>query len=132
MNPMRQFRLMMIATLALVFCMSSGCGSNNKDKLEGTSWISKPGQVGEEKIKKGDVILDFDKEGMMRAKTFGTFVRGKYTLGSSDTVMIEFDHPVLGEKTHRVRISVEEDTLTFRDSSGSIEFTREKPADEAK
>jgi len=103
-----------------------GCSSNNKGKIEGTKWASKAGKVEDEKVKAGQLILEFGEEGALRAIAFDAIVLGKYSLGAGDKVTMEFSDEVMGEKSHRARISIDGDTLTFSDSSGSLEFTRKK------
>lgn len=122
----RQFAIALLFCLSPLFLSLAGCGSNNKGKIEGTKWVSKAGKVEDEKIKAGQITLEFGDAGVIRAFSFETAVQGKYSLGAGDKVSIEFEDEVMGEKKHSARISIEGDTLTFSDSSGSLEFTRKK------
>ena len=108
-----------------------GCGSNNKDKIEGTRWSSQEQKAGAKVAPKGAIELRFSGDGNFEWK-FGSEakpikLKGTYTLGSGDNVTFHFEEEFEERKEHTEKIQVRDKTLTLSDAKGNITFDRVEP-----
>src|SRR5215475_546319 len=98
------------ACIGVCVLVTSGCGSNNKDKIEGTCWSSQEHKSGTKVAVKGAIELDFGKDDRFEWR-FGpegkkaTF-KGAYRLGQRDNVTFEFDEEFEGSREHTEKIEV--------------------------
>jgi len=123
---MRTFHIF-AALLTLV--VLAGCNSNNKGKIEGTKWSSKPTTVKGKTLPAGALKLEFTKDGKVTytiQQLMGTIVySGTYNLGFGDYVTLNFDEELGGHKKHRQEIVIDGNNLTMSDTDGtSIKFSK--------
>ena len=107
--------------LVVVCAAMTGCSSNNKGKIEGTTWSSiaqstKQGQP----LPAGAITLEFKSDGSMKMSIIGgTVYTGKYSLGMGDSVTFNLDQNLEGRKKHMETIKINGDELKMIDSDGT-------------
>lgn len=115
----------------------SGCGvgnvesnsslSNNRGKIEGTSWVSRKTEIDGKTIPAGTVRLNFSPSTFLVCEWDGDKFRGKYILGPGDTVIWKFDEPLNGSTEHSYQCMFDGNQLTLKDQKGTeIIFDRVK------
>jgi hypothetical protein len=110
-------------TLAL-----SGCSSNNKGKIEGTSWSSQAATIKGNMIPAGTLGLKFGADGSLVYKVGPTNYTGKYSLGFQNMLTMHLDQALAGQKNHVETVVIEGDKLTMSDMDGtSLTFQKEAP-----
>lgn len=123
-------KLAVLLSLLLV----GGCSSNNKGKIEGTTWINGVSTIKAGQVPAGMITLEFRTDGtfsMIAKDPTGKNVggNGTYSVGYGDYVTLTFDKPLEGQKTHRQKIVINGDNMQFIDSDGTtLNFTRKKAA----
>jgi hypothetical protein len=115
---MRPARILLIAMLA-VLPFLAGCSSNNKGKIEGTSWTSTQTNIKGASVPAGHAQLTFHANGKLFYYVGDNTYSGSYSLGIGDTVILNFDQNVVGRKTHHQRIVINGKKLTLIDSDGT-------------
>lgn len=112
-------RRMHVVALLLVLPLA-GCGasSNNKGKIEDTTWSSGSGTWEGKGQPPGYLKLAFNADGSFVYTVPDSEYRGKYVLGSGDTVTLEFDEDFNGSKVHKSKIAIKDDELTLTDTDG--------------
>lgn len=122
---MRIVRLTGITALAVLCVAAMGCSSNNKGKIEGTKWscIDQPIQGG--RLTAGLMTLEFKADGGFIMVAGPTTITGKYSLGTGDTVTLDLDQPLEGQKKHAEKVKISGNQLEMIDSDGkSIKFSK--------
>lgn len=102
---------------AVVALFATGCNSNNKGKIVG-KWQAK-GAI--------PLVFEFTADGQFVATALGTTVtKGRYSLGSGDTVNLSDLSPALEGKTRsREKITITGDTMVVAgNKSADMTFTR--------
>jgi len=123
---MRVSAVARVGVLAAILC-AVGCNSNNKGKIEGTTWKSQAFTTKGTSVPAGSITFEFTKDGKMTYTILGTPYTGRYSVGSGDYVTLYLDKELAGSKTHRQRIIIRNDTMQLIDTDGtSITFDRSK------
>src|SRR5262245_7602137 len=99
--------------LAVVTLVTTGCGSNNKGKIEGTKWISIASTVKGTSVPAGTLKLEFGSDGTLVYNAGPQTFRGTYSLGSGNTITLKLDRELAGSKTHVQKVVIEDDRLTM-------------------
>jgi hypothetical protein len=116
-------------TLPLVFLsllFACGCASSNKGKIEGTKWVSQACTLQGKQFPPGTFRLEFGTDGRLTYGGVGKVITGTYSLGAGDNVTWNLDQELSGRKVHTEKISIQGDTLTMADQSGTVTFDRAK------
>lgn len=120
MLPARAFSI-----LAVVMIFAAvGCESKNKGKIEATRWTSIASTVKGVNVPADTLQLSFGGDGRMiyRIKDpsgYEKTIKGRYSLGFGDSVILDFDETLAGMKTHNQTVKVQNDRLTMIDSDGT-------------
>lgn len=122
---MRLSFVVRFAVLAAVLC-TAGCNSNNKGKIEGTKWTSQEYSLKGKSNPPGALVLEFTPEGRFTYTVKGGPTHtGSYSLNWGDGVILHLDQPLEGNKTHRQRVVIKDQTMQFIDADGtSITFDK--------
>jgi hypothetical protein len=116
-----------LAAAAVALLSATGCGSNNKDKIEGTAWSSLAVDLKGKRLPAGWLRLEFGADGRLAYQIESAVHAGTYALGWGDNVALKFDEPLANRKNHTEKIVVAGDRLTMTDSDGAaVEFEKVK------
>jgi hypothetical protein len=115
---MRLVRIGRAAVLAAACAALVGCSSQNKDKIEGTSWSCRDQLANGKPFAAGSWTLDFKADGGFAWCQHGFTHTGEYSLGTGDRVTFYFDKPYEGGKKHVRRIRINGDELWFVEPDG--------------
>ena len=96
-----------------------GCSSNNKGKIEGTSWTSQAATVKGKPLPAGVLQLEFYGDGKLVYRAGPQTMTGKYSLGWGDYITMNLDQELAGRKTHRQKVIISNGELTMVDSDGT-------------
>lgn len=106
----------------------AGCGSNNKDKIEGTKWVSQKHEKDGRVVPARTISVEFKEDGgfewKVSTKSGVTTIKGKYTLGAGDSVTLNLDEEFEGQKTHTEKIAIRDKAMTLSDKKDKIYFDR--------
>jgi hypothetical protein len=116
-----------IVLLPLVFVV--GCLSENKGKIEGTRWVSRPATISAKmappgypssvRVPGGYLELHFHQDGNLYYIIRGKIHTGKYSLGMGNIVTFHLDEPVAGMKIHAEKIVIDGEQMSVTDSDGT-------------
>jgi hypothetical protein len=112
--------------LVVAVLCSVGCASKNKGQIEGTKWTSISGTANGQPLQPNALNLEFGTDGKLVLKGPQQSFTGTYSLGWSDRVTFTFDREVEGRKSHVEIISIDGDTLTMSDNTGTVTFKKVK------
>jgi len=115
---MRLARTARAAVLAAACAALAGCSSQNKDKIEGTSWSCADQLANGKPFSAGAWTLDFKSDGGFSLCQNGFAHTGTYSLGSGDRVTFYFEKAYEGGKKHVRRIRINGDELWFVEPDG--------------
>jgi hypothetical protein len=103
----------------------AGCSSNNKGKVEGTTWTSRDQIVNGKHVAGGSREIEFKADGGLVMVQDGGRYTGTYSLGRGDRVTLQFDQPYEGGKKHARTVQVDGDELRVTDQFGAtIKFKK--------
>jgi hypothetical protein len=115
-NPIRWLAILPLVAMVLFL---TGCGSNNKGKIEGTKWSSNPTTVKGKAFPAGALGLEFAADGKLVYQVDLARLTGTYSLRGGDTITIYMDQELAGKKKFVEKISITDDTLTMRGPGGN-------------
>jgi hypothetical protein len=115
MRPALLARLLLFLPLAFAV----GCSSNNRGKIEGTSWRSDQATIKGHSVPDGFLRLTFRTDGTMIYYAGGKNFSGKYLLGPGNAVTFQLDEPLAGKTTHAETIAIAEDRMKVSDTDGT-------------
>lgn len=115
MRPARIARALVLATVCTAL---AGCSSNNKGKLEGTTWTCRDQLVHGQPVEGGSREFEFKADGGLVMLDNGVTYTGTYSLGSGDRVTFHFDQPYQGGKKHARTIQINGDEMSLIDANG--------------
>src|SRR4051794_32230193 len=100
------------ALVGLAVCVSVvGCSSDNKGRIEGTSWSSADQLANGKPIAAGSRTLEFKADGGLVMCDNGVTYTGTYALGRGDRVTFHFDKAYEGGKKHARTIRINGDDM---------------------
>lgn len=109
-----------MASLAIL-CSLVGCSSsNNKGKIEGTTWTSLPQLVQGQPAADGFLSISFGADRTFSYKIGDSTLTGKYSIGSGDKVTLFYDKPVAKKTKHVHTFKVREQELEMTDEEGNV------------
>lgn len=114
MRPALLARMAVVAALVV----AAGC-SNNKGRIEATTWASAAATVQGEEVAEGAQRLQFGKDGHLFYTIHEKQYRGNYTLGMGHAVTFSLEQDLDGRKIHPHRIVIEGEQLTLTRADGS-------------
>jgi hypothetical protein len=103
-----------------------GCASKNKGKIEGTKWSNNASTLNGVPLPANVITLEFTADNKLIMKNPKESYTGTYSLGWGDNVTFNFDRELEGHKSHLEKITVEGDTLTMSDKTGTLSFKKVK------
>ncbi len=103
----------------LLLALAAGCSSNNRGKIEGTSWRSDQNTYKGQAIADGFLKLHFHTDGTMLYRVGGKTFSGKYFLGPGKTVTFQLDEPLAGRTTHVETVAIADDRMKVSDADGT-------------
>jgi hypothetical protein len=106
----------MSGCLVLGLSFAAGCSSSNKTRIEGTKW--------ERPLATGVSLIEFGTDFKLVVKNPHQTFKGRYELGRGENVTFIFDEEVEGERIHQLKISIDSDTLTMSDKTGTVSFKK--------
>jgi hypothetical protein len=113
----------LLVVLALV--LAAGCSSNNKGKLEKTSWRSEAATIKGRSFPAGAFEVFFRADGSMLYRAESKNITGRYSLEVGDVVIFQLDESVAGRTTLADIIVVEGDKMMMTDPDGTqLQFKR--------
>ncbi len=105
--------------LLVLLPLTAGCQSNNKGKLEGTSWTSDPGKVKGTPVPEGFLKVNFLADGHLVLRGGGKHFNGTYSLGPGHMVSMHLDKELAGSTSFMETIVVEGKRMTMTDLDGT-------------
>jgi hypothetical protein len=104
-------------TLAAALVVAVGC-SNNKGKIESTTWASAAKTSTNEEAPAGARRLQFGKDGHLFYTVDGKLYKGNYSLGMGPAVIFTLEEDLEGRKIHPYKIVIDGDQLTLTSADG--------------
>jgi hypothetical protein len=105
--------------LAAALVVAAGC-SNNKGKIEATTWTSTATTDKGEEIPAGARRLQFGKDGHLFYTNLGTHYKGNYTLGMGPAVTFTLEQDLDGRKIHAYKVVIDGDQLMLTDADSKV------------
>jgi hypothetical protein len=122
---MRPARIACAFALAAVCAGLAGCSSNNKGKIEGTTWTCRDQLANGKPVTAGSREFEFKADGGLVMLDNGVTYTGTYSLGSGDHVTFHFDKPYEGGKKHVRTIQINGDEMDLIEPSGmTVKFKK--------
>jgi hypothetical protein len=105
--------------LAAALVVAAGC-SDNKGKIEATTWTSTAITDKGEDIPAGARRLQFGKDGHLFYTIHGRHYRGNYALGMGPAVTFTMDEDLDGRKIQAHKVVIDGNQLSLTDADGKV------------
>ena len=116
---MRRFHVPKLAVCLLVLAAIGCVPSSNKDKIEGTKWVSDSIEFGGQRFPPGSLYLHFRIDNTLLFRVGNKSIKGTYSLGPASLVTINLDEALPNGKTHVEQITIDEKKMTMTDLNGT-------------